>query len=103
MAHPERVSQGAKFVVVDYNNPSTFESAFTNVDVVISTVSGPAIAKQQDLAMAAKTASVKLFVQSEFGDPTEKATQGRMFLQKRAFHDKSRELNLPYSLFFTGM
>jgi hypothetical protein len=73
------------------------------VDVVISTASGPVVPKQQGLAVAAKAAGVKLFVPSEFGDPTDKATQGELFLIKRALHDKLKELDLPYSLFFTGM
>ena len=71
------------------------------MDVVISTVGGPAFARQIDLITAAKLASVKLFVPSEFGGPTDNTTDG-VFLKKRQVQTRLKELGLPYSLFYTG-
>lgn len=71
------------------------------MDIVISTVPGKGVQDQVAAATAAKAASVKLFVPTEFGLPTQNAIKG-ILLQKKNFQEKLRELDLPYSLFFTG-
>lgn len=100
-AHPEWVSQGAEFKNIDYDTEETFKPAFEGVDVLISTVSTAILLTQREFATAAKVAGVKLFLPSEFGVPTHEATQG-VFLLKRQVHDKLKELDLPYSLIYTG-
>lgn len=94
-------SKEAEFAVVDYDSTTSLTSAFANIDVVISTVGSPALAKQGDIAKAAKSASVKLFVPSEFGVDNRKVTEG-VLLVKKQVHDKLKEIDLPYSLFVTG-
>lgn len=69
--------------------------------MVISTVGGPAITKQQDLAVIAKAGSVKLFIPSEFGNPTVGVKGGR-FALKSQVQEKLKELDLPYCLVFNG-
>lgn len=76
-------------------------SAFANIDVVISTVAGEAVAKQFNIAKAAKSASVKLFVPSEFGCDNRNATED-IFLVKKQLPGQLEEIGLPYSLFITG-
>ena len=56
---------------------------------------------EQILAEAAKAAGAKLFVPSEFGNPTENAEHGPL-VAKKNFQGKLREIGLPYALFFTG-
>lgn len=90
--------------MIDYDSPETLEKAFSGIDVVISTVGIMAISKQYPLATAAKAAAVKLFVPSEFGDPTLGSTRSDAISPDKAeFHEHLRNLDLPYSLFFTGM
>jgi len=99
--HPDWVSKGAKFAVTDYDSDESLKSAFEGVDVLISTISASVIPKQLKFATVASAAGVQLFLPSEFGIPTDKATQG-IFLAKKQVQDKCKELNLPYSLIFTG-
>lgn len=98
---PEWEAKGAEFAVVDYDSTTSLTSTFANIDVVISTLSRPALAKQGDIAKAAKAASVKLFVPSEFGLDSRNVSEG-IHLVKKQVHDKLKEINLPYSLFVTG-
>lgn len=89
--------------MVDYDSPTSLAAAFADIDVVISTLGGAAeaINIQGEIAKAAKLASVKLFVPSEFGGDTRNGTTGA-FLRKKQIHAKLKEIGLPYSLFFTG-
>lgn len=60
---------------------------------------------QLPLADAAKSAGVKLFVPTEFGNPTDDPStisEKSPLAVKVATHKKLRELGLPYALFFTG-
>jgi hypothetical protein len=56
-----------------------------------------------ELAKAAKEAGVKLFVPSEFGGVTAGLPAGDSpFGQKVRVQEALKELDLPYSLFWTG-
>lgn len=72
-----------------------------SVEVVVSTVGGPALAQQQLLGDAAKQAGVKLFVPSEFGTSTLGQTEGPLGL-KAKFGDYLTEIGLPSTRIFTG-
>ncbi|EPQ56006.1 NAD P-binding protein [Gloeophyllum trabeum ATCC 11539] len=101
-AHADLAKQGAKFVTVDYTSLSTLSSALSGVDVVISTLGSAALGEQQTaLAQAAKESGVKLFVPSEFSNPSEGITVGILGV-KNALHRKLEEIKLPYALFYTG-
>jgi uncharacterized protein YbjT (DUF2867 family) len=100
--HPQWVSQCAQFAIIDYDSTESLKKAFTGIDVVLSTIATDAVPKQAELAVAAKAANVKLFVPSEFGDPSDTATQG-FWVEKKKIHRKLEELRLPYVLVFTGI
>lgn len=60
---------------------------------------------QFPLADAAKSAGVKLFIPTEFGNPTEDngtISEKSPLATKLATQKKLKELGLPYALFFTG-
>jgi len=100
----EYKASGAKIVVVDYSSAESLKNAVTGADVVISTLTHvpPALQAQHLLAEQAKAAGVKLFVPSEFGDPTDRENPQGAFAVKQSVHHKLKELDLPYALFFTG-
>lgn len=98
----EYKASGAKIAVVDYASAESLKNAVTGADVVISTVTAAALQVQHLLAEQAKAAGVKLFVPSEFGDPTDIENAEGIFLLKQSVHHKCKELALPYALFFTG-
>jgi len=91
----------AKVIPVDYANKESLKSALTGIDVVISTIGATGFGLQVGIAEAAKEVGVKLFVPSEFGGPTEGATEG-VFGAKAKVHDQLKALGLPYVLFYTG-
>ncbi|TFK48159.1 NAD-binding protein [Heliocybe sulcata] len=94
--------QGAKIVTVDYSSPSSLISALEGTDVVISTLKNDGLVDPQNaLAEAAKQANAKLFVPSEFGNPTEGRTGG-IWGAKNQLHRKLEEMAVPYALFYTG-
>lgn len=77
--------------------------ALRGIDVLISTLSTGALAPQVPLAQAAKAAGVKLFVPSEFGNPTlDKHGHPGPLGQKADLHGTLKKLELPYALFYTG-
>ena len=88
-------------IQVDYSDKESVKKALTGVDVVISTVPGTALDVQPGIAEAAKEAGVKLFVPSEFGGPTEGATEG-LFGTKAKIHEQLKPIGIPYALFYTG-
>jgi uncharacterized protein YbjT (DUF2867 family) len=88
-------------VTVDYSNKESIKKALTGVDVVISTLPGTALDVQPGIAEAAKEAGVKLFVPSEFGGPTEGATEG-LFGSKANIQERLKAIGIPYALFYTG-
>jgi len=100
---PEWISKGAKFAIVDYDSPPTFASAFSDVDVVISTVGRDGVPKQIGLAVAAKSANVKLFIPSDFDTPLSKTEPGTPAYDKLQAHNKLKELDLPFVSFRTGL
>ncbi|KAI0321735.1 NAD-P-binding protein [Amylostereum chailletii] len=94
-------TQGAKVISVDYNDQASLTKALAGVDVLVSTIAGPALPIQVPLAEAAKAAGVQLFVPSEFGNPTEGIKEG-IFTHKSNMHAKLREIGIPYTLVFNG-
>jgi len=100
---PEWISKGAQFAIVDYDSPPTFASAFAGVDVVISTLGRDGVPKQIGLAVAAKSANVKLFVPSDFGTKLSKIEPGTPAFEKQKLHNKLKELDLPFVSFRTGL
>jgi len=100
----EYKASGAKIVVVDYSSTMSLKSAVTGADVVVSTLTAApaALQAQHLLAEQAKAAGVKLFVPSEFGNPTVRENAEGAFALKQSVHHKLKELDLPYALFFTG-
>ena len=97
------VADGAKHVAVDYSNANSLKEAFSGVDVVVSTLNDTTNSNAQEFALlAAKQAGVKLFVPSEFGNPSLGFKELGILQSKALFHDKLAEVGLPYTLFFTG-
>jgi hypothetical protein len=86
---------------VNYTSPSSLASALASTAVLISTLTTSAIAAQAPLVAAAKTAGVRLFVPSEFGNPTVEGVRGPL-AQKRAVQAGLREAGVAYTLFWTG-
>ena len=88
-------------IPVDYSDKESVKSALSGIDVVVSTIAQAALGLQEGIAEAAKEAGVKLFVPSEFGTPTEGATEGH-FIEKAGIQDQLKSVGLPYALFYTG-
>jgi uncharacterized protein YbjT (DUF2867 family) len=91
----------AKVVAVDYSNKESIKSALTGVDVVICTISIPALNLQAGIAAAAKEAGVKLFVPSEFGNSSEGETEG-IWGKKAVIQTQLKATDIPYTIFYTG-
>jgi hypothetical protein len=91
----------AKVVAVDYSNKESIKSALTGVDVVICTISIPALNLQAGIAAAAKEAGVKLFVPSEFGNISAGETVG-MFGEKADIQNQLKAVGIPCTAFYTG-
>ena len=70
------IQADAKEIQVDYSNDAFIKHALIGVDVVISTVPTAAFDVQSKIAAAAKEVDVKLFVPSEFGGISERASEG---------------------------
>ncbi|TFY63177.1 hypothetical protein EVG20_g6417 [Dentipellis fragilis] len=99
---PKRLPRkGAKVAPVDYTSKDALTAALSGVDVVISTFSPTGFEAQENVAVAAKAAGVRLFVPSEFGNPTEGIKEGLLAVKSR-FHARLRELGLPSLLVFNG-
>ena len=101
--HEALAARGAIIVpIADYSATSEVSKALAGIDVVISTLSHTAFDLQIPLAHGAKAAGVQLFLPSEFGSPTDGATDG-FFGYKVALNKKIREeVGLPTAVFFTG-
>ena len=95
------VDPAANLIPVDYSNKKSIKKALTGVNVVISTVPATALDVQPGIAEAAKEAGVKLFAPSEFGVPTEGATDS-FFGAKANIHKQLKAIGIPYALFYTG-
>ncbi|KAJ7178003.1 hypothetical protein C8R46DRAFT_1075566 [Mycena filopes] len=71
------------------------------VDVVLSTVGGLLAAAQRPLVDAAKLASVKLFVPSEYGTPTDGYTEG-FLASKNQIVEHLKTVGIPSLRVYTG-
>ncbi|KZO93425.1 NAD-binding protein [Calocera viscosa TUFC12733] len=94
-------AKGAEVIVVDYNVPSSLQSALQGIDVVISTLSWAGYPAQESLGDAAKAVGVKLFVPSEFGGDSIKHTEG-VFGLKNAQRLRLEKIGLSWAVFITG-
>ncbi|KAH7102516.1 NAD(P)-binding protein [Auriculariales sp. MPI-PUGE-AT-0066] len=100
------IPSGASLSIVDYTSMESLVSALSDVEVVVSVLSGPGMAAQPLLAKAAKAAGVKHFVPSEYGMrtgdlPTDSLLS--VFADKVAMHELLRQLELPYTLYYVGV
>ncbi|KIJ55921.1 hypothetical protein M422DRAFT_239087 [Sphaerobolus stellatus SS14] len=95
--------QGAELVAVNYDSQISLINALQAVDVVLSTLRDGGLEDvQRNLVRAAKAAGVKLFVPSEYGRNTIGITVP--YLKPKAdTHTLLKELDIPYTLFFTGI
>nr|KMM66734.1 hypothetical protein CPAG_03072 [Coccidioides posadasii RMSCC 3488] len=73
--NPGLVSRGWQVLEVDYYNNSKLRYMLTGVDVVISTISGPA---EASLITAAAQVNVRRFIPSEFEGPPSKRTISKL-------------------------
>ncbi|KZV68773.1 NAD-P-binding protein [Peniophora sp. CONT] len=95
-------ARGATVVPLDYSSASDVSKALAGIEVVISTIGQGAFDLQLHIAEAAKSAGVQLFLPSEFGSPTDTATEG-IFAAKAALNRKIREqVGLPTAVVFPG-
>ncbi|KAI0052800.1 NAD(P)-binding protein [Auriscalpium vulgare] len=95
-------AKGAEVVGLEYDDRAALAKALTGVDAVISTVTvnAAALAAQLTIAEVAKAAGVKLFLPSEFGNPTLGAKG--LLAGKADLHEKIKDIGLPTTLVFTG-
>lgn len=95
---------GAQVVHVDYADTAALTTALHGIDVLVAVLGGSAFLLQIPLAEAAKAAGVKLFVPSEFGNPTEEISANDDFFgQKVQVLEAVKMIGLPYALFWTGL
>ncbi|KAM0756339.1 NAD(P)-binding protein [Meredithblackwellia eburnea MCA 4105] len=95
------VPEGATLKHVDYTDSASIESALSGAEVVISTLGGAAMATQPAVIKAASKASAKLFVPSEFGNPSVHLTSGPLY-DKTEAAALLKSLGLPSLRVFTG-
>jgi len=98
---PKLKELGVTGLKVDYEDPPSLQAALQGKDVVISTLGRPAFHLQELLGQAAKAAGVKLFIPSEFGNPTE-GREDSWFAQKNAARQKLKDMGMPYMLVYNG-
>ncbi|GAA6007551.1 hypothetical protein JCM10207_006383 [Rhodosporidiobolus poonsookiae] len=93
---------GVNVKAVDYADQVQLEQALEGVDAVVSVLT--AFDSQNNLVHAAKAAGVKLFVPSEFGNPTLGLTTSDhpALYGKVETHALLRSVQLPSLLVFTG-
>ncbi|KAH7099983.1 NAD(P)-binding protein, partial [Auriculariales sp. MPI-PUGE-AT-0066] len=96
------VPAGAAAKVVDYADSASLSAALKGVQVVISALNAGGFGQQPALADAAKAAGVKLFVPSEYGNPTHEVSADSLLHFKAALHQHLRTIGLPYTLYYTG-
>lgn len=113
-------SKGIAIHPVDYASPESLQAALKGAQVVISGLRDEGLNVQPAVARAAKKAGVRLFIPSEFGKDSRGETSAckhdidlHLDLQLNFFflldlkpkadlHALLKELNLPYTLYFTG-
>ncbi|TFY79172.1 hypothetical protein EWM64_g4841 [Hericium alpestre] len=102
---PRLIALGAKPVGVDYSSTEGLTKALAplNLDVLISTLGhvGTSLEVQWPLVDAIKAANIKLFVPSEFGNPTDGVTGG-LLGKKGSLHDVLKEKGVNAAYFYTG-
>ncbi|KAH7099993.1 NAD(P)-binding protein [Auriculariales sp. MPI-PUGE-AT-0066] len=99
---PSKGVPGASVRIIDYESEESIVAALSGIEVVISALADAALGVQPTLAEAAKKASVKLFVPSEFSNRSESMPPDSLFAVKPAMHSLLRSLGLPYTLYYTG-
>ncbi|KAJ3916228.1 hypothetical protein F5877DRAFT_69224 [Lentinula edodes] len=96
-------------IPVDYTDTSALTALFKklSIEIVISALASTGYNAQYNLADAAKASgSVKLFVPSEWGSPTEGAKdkgEDNIFAIKDRVAEYLKSIDLPYTRFFTGL
>ncbi|KZV70021.1 NAD-P-binding protein [Peniophora sp. CONT] len=100
--HEALAARGVTIARVDYSSSSEVSKALAGVEVVICTLSHNALGVQLPVAEAAKAAGAQLFVPTDFGSPTDDATEG-VHLVKEETNKNIRALGLPTARFFTGV
>ncbi|KAI0047507.1 NAD-P-binding protein [Auriscalpium vulgare] len=93
-------AHGAEVVGLEYDDRAALAKALAGVDVIISTLNAAAQPAQVTIAEVAKAAGVKLFIPSEFGNPTVGAKG--LLAGKGDLHQKFRDIGLPTILVFNG-
>ncbi|KAH7337696.1 NmrA-like family-domain-containing protein [Rhizoctonia solani] len=95
---------GPSIHVISYNDEASIVSALQGVDVLVSTVSGTAIASAQiPLIIAAKTAGMKLFFPSEYGGVYEDGPGAPHFVRTKNSVIKSAQVaGLPFAVVSNG-
>ncbi|KAI6015050.1 hypothetical protein F5J12DRAFT_890410 [Pisolithus orientalis] len=101
---PNPLLQGAKIANVNYADVPGVSTVLrdNNVEVLISALSFAALQAQIPLAEAAQAVSVKLLVPSEFGMPSEGATDGVLAI-KSQFVAYAKSLGIPVLRVYCGM
>ncbi|KAJ3827142.1 hypothetical protein F5878DRAFT_619023 [Lentinula raphanica] len=105
---PAELSPASR-IAVDYTDIDTLASVFRehSIEVVVSALPPPGYKAQYALADAAKASgTVKLFVPSEWGSPTEGAKEKgeeNIFAVKDGVAEYLVKIGLPYTRFFTGL
>jgi uncharacterized protein YbjT (DUF2867 family) len=89
-------------VPVDYNDVAALTTALKGTDAIVSTLGFSALQLQIPIAQAAQAAGVRLFVPSEFGMATDKATSGVLAMKRKLAGD-IRAVGVPTTIFFTGV
>ncbi|KAF7310461.1 NmrA domain-containing protein [Mycena chlorophos] len=99
----EDLPAGVKVAAVDTTDVAAVAAVLKEheVEVVVSALSTHAITAQEPIAKAAKEASVKLFVPSEFGFPTDGHKFGPLH-EKGKFAELLKSLGVPSLRIFTG-
>ncbi|GAA5893289.1 hypothetical protein JCM5296_001661 [Sporobolomyces johnsonii] len=92
----------AKVASVDYSSPSSLEAALKGIDAVVSTLSD--FGAQRQLIHAAKSAGVKLFVPSEYGNPSDQLTKEDhpILYGKKEAQETLKSVGLSAVLVWTG-
>ncbi|KAF5371553.1 hypothetical protein D9757_010375 [Collybiopsis confluens] len=106
-ALPDDISSIAT-IPVDYSDVAAVTKVFKDhsVDVVVSTLPTAGFEAQYSLANAAQASgTIKLFVPSEWGIPTEGAKangEDNFFAKKDEFVEHLKSIKLPFTRFYTG-
>ncbi|KAJ7881556.1 hypothetical protein B0H14DRAFT_3106024 [Mycena olivaceomarginata] len=93
-----------RLATVDTSDAAAVAAVFKEhtVDVVLSTVTGHAIGAQKSLIEAAKAATIKLFVPSEYGVPTEGLNEG-IWAEKNQIAKQLKSAGIPSLRIYNGL